>query len=379
MGVIKKIMETQIVTITTPSFEVQVNDAFAPFEAQFKEWQDKAKLITVTDVSHKDGMQQAREARLALRGVRTSVDKKRKELKDDSLKTGRLIDSIGNRIIDAIESIEKNLQEKEDFEKNMLAAQHRALQSERAALLQPWTDQDTKLMPLADTPEDSFGMMLKGYKEAHAEKQRQKEEAERQRIERDKFDAEERQRLKEENDRMRHEKAKQDEFMAMVHNRISDFSVMGYAWSEEYQHYFIKYPTDFCSVSMVEIKNMNQQSYDLLLTKLKGYHAKHQNEMKLKHEHEAAERKERDERAAQLERESRDREVKEEADRKAKAASDRKAKRAPDKVKLLSFAERLELQNCENLKDDDAQVILANAIGLMAKVTKYIRDNAEKL
>lgn len=317
-------MEAQIVTITTPSFEVQVNDAFAPFEAQFKEWQDKAKMITVTDVSHKDGMQQAREARLALRGVRTSVDKKRKELKDDSLKTGRLIDSIGNRIIDAIESIEKDLQEKEDFEKNLMAAQYRALKADRVALLQPWTDQDAKLMPLADMPADSFEMMLVGYKEAFQQKQDLARQAEEQRQARAKAEAEELERTRAENEQLKREseeRAREEKDKKVAADRAAAIE-------------------------------------------------RSKAEAKLKQERDAREK---------LEKELRELSEKEEADRKAKAAADRKAKRAPDKVKLLAFAERLELQNCEHLKDDDAQMILANAIGLMAKVTKYIRDNAEKL
>jgi hypothetical protein len=54
-------------------------------------------------------------------------------------------------------------------------------------------------------------------------------------------------------------------------------------------------------------------------------------------------------------------------------------KRATDRVKLQDLANRIGLLSCEELKDEEAQKILNNAIDLLAKVQSYIVKNAENL
>lgn len=94
---------------------IALKNAFDPFYNQAKEWQEKALALTVTREDQIQEMTDAREARLALKGIRVSVEKKRKELKEDSLRKGKAIDSIAGVLKDLIEPIEDLLEKQEKF------------------------------------------------------------------------------------------------------------------------------------------------------------------------------------------------------------------------------------------------------------------------
>lgn len=91
------------------------------------------KTIKVTDVNDTEGMAKARAKRLALKKARTTVENKRKELKEGIVKQGRAIDSIARFVKDTIAPAEEYLQLQEDYAK--LEAQ-RAAEAKRAERLQ---------------------------------------------------------------------------------------------------------------------------------------------------------------------------------------------------------------------------------------------------
>ena len=94
---------------------IALKNAFDPFYNQAKEWEEKALALNVTREDQIQEMTDAREARLALKGIRVSVEKKRKELKEDSLRKGKAIDSIAGVLKDLIEPIETHLELQEKF------------------------------------------------------------------------------------------------------------------------------------------------------------------------------------------------------------------------------------------------------------------------
>ena len=82
---------TEIVTIIEANgldavANKEIKERFENFFLTANEWKEKAFEIVVTDVTQKDLMKQAREARLLLKGIRTDADKVRKALKEDSIK-----------------------------------------------------------------------------------------------------------------------------------------------------------------------------------------------------------------------------------------------------------------------------------------------------
>jgi len=110
-------------------------ERFAALDAQASEWMAKAKTLVVANADQKDEIKQAREARLALRKIRTEADKTRKDLKAESLRYGKAVQGVYNFLEYKIKPIEDHLQAQEDFAK--IAEQNRvdALRSERELLV----------------------------------------------------------------------------------------------------------------------------------------------------------------------------------------------------------------------------------------------------
>lgn len=155
------------------SQELTTLDHFAPFEAQAKEWMEKASQINVTDESQVELMAGAKEARLALKRIRVSVENTRKELKDEFLRKGNEIQQIANRLRDLIEPIEAHLQEQEDFAKVQEAKRKQLLFDVRLGQLIPLITQQQALMfPLSEMTEFAFETMVTGFKLAKEAKEK---------------------------------------------------------------------------------------------------------------------------------------------------------------------------------------------------------------
>jgi hypothetical protein len=73
--------------------------------------------ISVTDESQTAEMEQARDARLAIRKVRIAAEKARKDFKEDTLRTGRAIDGIAKLVSEVAEPAEARLLDMEEFAK----------------------------------------------------------------------------------------------------------------------------------------------------------------------------------------------------------------------------------------------------------------------
>jgi len=146
------------------SLELQLKDHFAPFEAQAKEWMEKAHRINVTNATQTELMAGAREARLALRGIRIAVGKKHEELKSEALRYSQMLDKIKRTMNGYIEPIEEHLQAQEDFRKVEEEKAKQKLFDERFKLLEPFLGEEAMKMALADLSEDVFQITLKGCK-----------------------------------------------------------------------------------------------------------------------------------------------------------------------------------------------------------------------
>lgn len=79
------------------------------------EWEAKAKGIVVTGPDQTADMQMARTGRLFLREKRVALEKARKELKEQALREGQLIDGIANVLKGLIAPIEDYLDKQEHW------------------------------------------------------------------------------------------------------------------------------------------------------------------------------------------------------------------------------------------------------------------------
>jgi hypothetical protein len=110
-----EILEVDSINGLAVKTKTDIQEAFLPFAQQFAEWKEKAATIVVTDIFQTDLMEQAGEARKAIKKIRTAVEKKKDELKEDSLRYGKAVQEIRNRIWKECEEIESHLEAQERF------------------------------------------------------------------------------------------------------------------------------------------------------------------------------------------------------------------------------------------------------------------------
>jgi fused signal recognition particle receptor len=183
-------MDNQLAVIVKESGleQSKANFILEKFQDYFKiagDWEQKAKMLVVTDEAQVAEMKMAREGRLFLREKRIAIEKSRKELKEQSLREGKAIDGIANVLKSLIEPIEDYLESQEKYAE--------IKEQERKDL-------------------ERIELEKKAAEEARIAAE--KEEAER--VAKEKAEAEERKRLQEENARLQEEaeakeKARQEE------------------------------------------------------------------------------------------------------------------------------------------------------------------------
>src|SRR3972149_8395159 len=83
-------------------------------DAVIAQWNKDYMTLTVSGLDDKDGYKAVKEARITVKGKRVEVEKKRKELKEDSLRFGKAVDAEAKRITGLLEPIELQLSKQED-------------------------------------------------------------------------------------------------------------------------------------------------------------------------------------------------------------------------------------------------------------------------
>lgn len=185
---------------TQSSLESVLRPIFGEAESLCKE----ARMIVVSEPDDKDGMKKAGDVRKSIKKIRTSADKKRKELKDDAQKTVTAIDGIFRQFRTALEAHEEYLAQQETFAER--------LEAERLAKVK--AERDTKIAELGDDPslyntaqmtDEAFASCVAGIKARIEQERVEAEKAEQERIAKEKAEAEERERIRQENERLKKE------------------------------------------------------------------------------------------------------------------------------------------------------------------------------
>ena len=194
----------------TPDTAQSLQSSFLPLFTEARGILEKSRAITVTDASQKLEMRLAGECRKALKAVRISADKLRKELKDESLRKGRAIDGFNAILVHLIESEETRLEDQEKFVEKLEAQKRAQNKARREEQLRAF-NVDTTFYQLDLMTEDAFQQLLANTIGAHEKRQEDARRAELERIAKDKADAAERERVRMENERLKREVVERDE------------------------------------------------------------------------------------------------------------------------------------------------------------------------
>jgi hypothetical protein len=160
-----------------------------------------------------DVVKPAREARLALRDIRTSAEKTKKALKENILIEGRMIDGVYNTIVGVTQPLEYKLYEIErweELEKEKLKAE---LKAKRIEEISPY-GVDTSFTDLGAMTEEAYKAYLETAKLAYSKRLEAQKQAEADIALKNEIEAKERMRIQAENEKLKKEKELQDKKMA---------------------------------------------------------------------------------------------------------------------------------------------------------------------
>ena len=184
---------------------------FAPFLHEIAPIINDSADIEVTDEGDEDGMKAAREARLAIRKIRSTVENARKEQKQFSLITGRTVDAVAKLIIEPAKEAEERLMQFEKFAEIQEAKRRAERLQKRTEAIAPFVGMDYNFKALEALEDDHFDAVLSKAK-SDFEAAKKKEEEDRIAAEQEREAERERQRLlAEENKRLRAQAALREE------------------------------------------------------------------------------------------------------------------------------------------------------------------------
>ena len=310
-------------------------EKIAPTQAEFlienfknifetaKEYEIKAREIKITDVSQVKEMQEARAIRIELKNLRVNADKKRKELKEESLRTGKAIQGIYNVVEALIVPMEKYLENQEKFAERIEEQKKKEKELERQKQLSEFVE-DTSLYNLLEMSEAGFQELLKASETAYNARIKAEKDAENARIKEEKERQAENERIRKENEKLKKEQEEKD---ALIKKQQKE--------KEE----LIRKQKEADEKRLIEEKRKQDEEARIKIA-------------------EAMKKKEEEERIAK---EKRDAEL------------------APDKEKLAKVANDLMLFQYPELNDEKAKEILENVKELIKKVNLYIIKNINNL
>lgn len=304
---------------------IELRNTFMPFFEQADEWAKKAKAIVVTNAEQTKEMELARQARLNLKNIRVEVEKKRKQLKEESLRTGKAIDGMANIIKYLIIPVEEYLQQQEDFVKQQEARRKAELAEKRVSELLKY-EVETEYYNLTDMSENGYDQLLQTSKIVYEQRKEAERKAEEDRIAREKAEAEERKWMQEENERLKAEAAKRERQMETAREKQAKLDAERKVREDK-----------------------ERKTYELQLAKEREETKKIEAELKAK--------KEAEEKARQ--------EI---------LAKEREAKLAPDKKKLQVLAITIMEIEMPEVVSQEAKNIVENVITLLNKTSNYIKE-----
>lgn len=179
-----------------------IRSQFTEFIKQIDEWKDKAFKINITSPDQVFEIGEAKRAWTVVKNLRLSTEERRKNLKEDSLRKGKLIDGLARFVFDMIEPIEDHLEKQAKWVEQEEKRAQEQLLSERKELLSKYVE-DLSPYNLSALSQDGFDALLADRKEAWEKKEAERIAAEK--VEADRKEAEriENERIREENTKLK--------------------------------------------------------------------------------------------------------------------------------------------------------------------------------
>jgi hypothetical protein len=348
-----EVKENQLVKIVTESgldkTKSQVLlENFSNYFELAADWENKAKMLVITNISQIAEMKMADEGRKFLKQKRIEVEKTRKILKENSLREGQTIDSIARILTNLISPIENDLEQKAKYREIKEAELKQAIKLERLKLLEPY-DSCTDTYMIGEMSEAGFQNYFAGMKLNYEKRLADERRAEEERLATIEAEKKRQEAIKLENERLKKEAEEKEKVLA----------------------------EERCK-AMAEKKAL-EEKIEVERQKALEERRKAEAEQQRKFE---TERKEKERLAEEIrkkvevERKTRE---KAEADRKAQITAERKAKLAPDKTKLLVFMQTINDLPRPEVKSIEAADIASKANIFLVQTANFIKENANKL
>lgn len=339
-------MSTELLTIVqdsglSPTSAAKLLEAFQGDYNSLRGLAESSAGIVVTEVSQTDMMATARKTRLAIKDIRVSAEKRRKALKEESLRTGQSIDKVAKVITAMAEAEESRLLEQELFAE-------RAEGKRRIEVLNARCDEvislgvQPGLYHLGDMTGDQFQELIVGIKAQQAAAQIAQMQAEEEAAAK----AEEEALIRAENNRLRQEAAQKESEARHERERMEEIAC---AEREAQEHKEWAYREEQAEIARQE--------------RAKAAEA-------LRVEREARERLEAEKAAI---------EAAEAQKRQDEEAAKLKAAQAPDRSKLLNLGNlvgELPMPTCSTEAGKQAVLEIDEKIG---GLMKFIEDKADGL
>jgi hypothetical protein len=358
--------------VITPEFEIvpaeigldlaaknSLELAFSGFFEAAAKWRDQAAAITDPKL--------ARTARLELKNLRVAAEKKRKELKEDSLRMGKAIDGANNILLSIIVPIERGLEDIEKAEERRIAEELRQRAESRTAELRPFVDPALPFPAVGGMTQEQFEAVLADAKLLHQMKQEAAAKAEAERIEREAEAARERLRIAEENERLRKEAAEREERMKAEREAAA-------AKQREIEEEARK--ERLAEQARREVERQRVEA-EKAAAEAKARAEREEAEAKAKAEREAREKIEAE--AAALRREAEEKRKAEEKRQADEAAAKANAAKAPDREKLIAFADAVRALTPGEMKTAAGNQIVGEILDQVAKFAAWIEKKAATL
>lgn len=299
-------------------------DNFSTFLTQANEWTIKANALVITDPSQIVEMQQAREARLALKNIRVEATKKHDELKERPLREGKAIDGALNIIKALIVPLEEHLEAQEKFIENIEKERKNKVNTERELELSKYVS-DVSMYNYKEMSDEVFTNLLNSVKKIWDVEQEAIKQAELEKIETEKKEKERQKQIEIENTKLKQEAEAREKELT---------------------------------------KERAEQEKKLEAERLKS---KQEAEAREKLEKELQDKKDEEERI------KKDAEIKKQGEELARIQAEKQAQLAPDKDKLLLYAKALEGITVPELQTQEAKQVLTNSLDYLAKAINLLK------
>lgn len=186
-----------------------IQDQFAPMLEKMVQLEDEYNSVVALDIDDLNTCKIAKELRLKYVKIRTATAEIHKQQKAFYLNGGRFVDGWKNAQIFASQGKESELEKIEKYQENKEKERVEKLQDERIKLIIPYVNDLTGLQ-LGTMQADVFDAYLNAKKKEHEDLIEAEKQAEIQRIEHAKKEAEEREAQRIENERLKSEAKKRE-------------------------------------------------------------------------------------------------------------------------------------------------------------------------